>query len=158
MADTRCLTPDERALAASIFGAAIDYDRVRVFRRKYWPLQPARVTMAPDGNLWFHPDADHYCTDFCASGSLMLQGHFIHEMTHVWQAQNKGRWYLPLRRHPWCRYRYELVPGKPFGAYGIEQQAEIVRHAFLHRRGVPPREAPSQAALEAVLPFGTPPV
>ena len=47
-------------------------------------------------------------------------------MTHVWQAQTSGRFYLPLMRHPFCRYAYELKPGKPFERYGIEQQAEIV--------------------------------
>ena len=149
----RSLTPGERELAASMFGAAIDYDRVRVHRRKYWPLQPRRVTMAPDGHLWFHPHAAHYCEDFQTSASLRLQAHFIHEMTHVWQAQTRGRWYLPLRRHPWCRYGYDLVPGKPFSAYGIEQQAEIVSHAFLHRQGNPPAGAPPLEALEAILPF-----
>ena len=57
-------------------------------------------------------------------------------MTHVWQAQTRGRWYLVLRRHPFCCYDYSLRPGWPLERYGIEQQAEIVRHAFLLRRGV----------------------
>ena len=92
--------------------------------------------MAPDGHLWFHPDADHYCDDFCASGSLALQGHFIHEMTHVWQVQSRGGWYLILRRPFSRRYDYGLKPGWPLERYGIEQQAEIVRHAFLLRKGV----------------------
>jgi len=39
--------------------------------------------------------------------------------------------FLPLARHPFCRYDYKLVPDKPFTKYGIEQQAEIVRHVFL---------------------------
>ena len=50
-------------------------------------------------------------------------------MTHVWQAQKSGRFYLPLMRHPFCRYQYELKPGKPFHRYGLEQQAEIVATA-----------------------------
>lgn len=129
----RSLTSRERDLAATMFGDAIDYDRVAVHRRKWWPLQPRDWTLAPDGNLWFHPDADHY-RDCFGCADLGLQGHFIHEMTHVWQAQKKGRWFLPLARHPFCRYRYVLVPGKPLAAYGIEQQAEIMRHAFLARR------------------------
>ncbi len=150
---SRTLTPGERMLAASMFGDAIDYDRVLIHRRRYWPLQSPRMTMAPNGHLWFHPQARHYCDDFCASPSLALQGHFIHEMTHVWQAQTRGRWYLPLMRHPWCRYDYVLEPGKPFTAYGIEQQAEIVRHVFLARRGGSAAGSPPAQALEAVLPF-----
>ena len=134
----RGLTPRERDLAADMFGDAIDYERVRVFRRTWWPLQPRNWTLAPDGHLWFHPDAPHYRDCFgCADRGL--QGHFIHEMTHVWQAQRHGRWWLPLRRHPFCRYDYTIEPGKPLTAYGIEQQAEIMRHAFLEgRRDFPP--------------------
>ena len=57
-------------------------------------------------------------------------------MTHVWQTQTRGRFYLPLMRHPFCRYAYDLVPGRPFARYGLEQQAELVRHAFLAKHGV----------------------
>jgi hypothetical protein len=108
--------------------------------------------MAPDGHLWFHPHGELYCDDFC-SESLTLQGHFIHEMTHVWQAQTRGRWWLPLMRHPWCRYDYEIAPRKPFVRYGIEQQAEIVRHAFLLQHGIQPKGKPPQSVYEALLPF-----
>lgn len=150
---SRYLTPDEVALARGMFGQAIDYDRVRVHERKWWPFQPRGVTMAPDGDLWFHPDGGLFCADFCES-PLHIQGHFIHEMTHVWQAQRSGRWWLPLMRHPFCRYAYEVVPGKPFARYGIEQQAEIVRHAFLLRQGVMVEGKPGLEAYEGLLPFG----
>ena len=90
--------------------------------------------MAPTGHLHFHPHSPRYCDDFSAA-DISLQGLFIHEMTHVWQAQTRGRWYLPLLRHPFCRYDYALRPGWPLARYGIEQQAEIVRHAFLLRNG-----------------------
>lgn len=135
-----------------MFGEAIDYARVRIRRRKFFPLQPRGVTMAPMGHLHFHPGAAHYCDDFAAA-SLERQAHFIHEMVHVWQAQRRGRWYLVLRRHPWCRYDYALKPGWPLDRYGIEQQAEIVRHAFLLREGAPVAGAPSLAAYAAILPF-----
>src|SRR3546814_13790273 len=63
------------------------------------------------------------------------QGFFIHEMTHVWQAQTRGRWFLIIGRIPWARYDYALRQGWPLVRDGIEQQAEIVRHAFmLHTR------------------------
>ena len=90
--------------------------------------------MAPCGNIHFHPRSPHYCEDF-SQAPTEKQGLFIHEMTHVWQAQTKGVWYLPLMRHPWCRYDYRLTPGWPLARYGIEQQAEIVRHAFMLRNG-----------------------
>jgi len=131
----RPLTAGEAALVRSVFGDAIDCDKVRIRRRRWFPLQPRRVTMAPMGHLHFHPDSASYCDDF-AGASLHLQGHFIHEMTHVWQAQTRGRWHLVLRRHPFCRYDYALKPGWSLEQYGLEQQAEIVRHAFLLRSGV----------------------
>lgn len=135
-----------------MFGDAVDYAPVKVTRRKFFPLQPRGVTMAPMGSLHFHPDAPHYCDDFAAA-SLAKQGHFIHEMVHVWQAQTLGRWYLVLRRHPWCRYDYALKPGWELARYGLEQQAEIVRHAFMIRDGARVPGAPSLAAYEAILPF-----
>ena len=133
--DQRGLTSGEIALARSVFGDAIDYFSVRLFRGKWWPLQPRNAAMAPDGNIYFHPVGGGWSEDFSAE-PLLRQGFFIHEMTHVWQAQRGGRWYLPLMRHPFCRYRYALRPGKAFARYGVEQQAEIVRHRFLADRGV----------------------
>jgi hypothetical protein len=130
----RPLTPGEKALVRSVFGDAIDLSRVTIRRRRWFPFQPARVTMAPMGHIHFHPRSESYCEDF-SDAELRLQGHFIHEMTHVWQAQARGWWYLPLVR-PFSRsYDYALRPGWRLEQYGIEQQAEIVRHAFLLRNG-----------------------
>jgi hypothetical protein len=136
-------------LARSIFGDAIDYQKVRIRRRKWFPFQPRRVTMAPRGHIHFHPRGDAYCDDFAAA-PLAAQGLFIHELTHVWQHQRGV--FLPLRRHPFSPYRYTLEPGRPFARYGIEQQAEIVRHAFLARNGA--RGIADAPALDALLPFG----
>src|SRR3546814_11607623 len=61
--------------------------------------------------------------DFCRA-SLDMQGLFIHEMTHVAQSQWGGRYYLPLIRHPFCRYDYTITPGQAFGHYGIERSEE----------------------------------
>jgi hypothetical protein len=106
--------------------------------------------MAPDGQLWFHPKGG-LCHDDFACAPLHAQGLFIHEMTHVWQRQ-KGIW-LPVARHPFCRYSYSLKPGWRLERYGLEQQAEIVRHAFLLRAGVNVPGAPALAIYESVLPF-----
>lgn len=146
----RPLSAGEVALARGLFGDAIAYDRVRVHARKWFWLHPRGVTMAPDGHLWFHPDGGIFCDDFsCAS--LSLQGHFLHEMTHVWQWQ-RGI-FLPLRRHPFCRYDYCLKPGWTLERYGLEQQAEIVRHIFLLRAGSRIAGAPPLAQYDGVLPF-----
>lgn len=152
MQPSRSLTTGERELARSVFGEAIHYDPVRIHHRKWFPFQPKDVAMAPTGHIHFHPHGSLWSPDF-AQEPVHRQGLFIHEITHVWQTQLRGRLYLPLMRHPFCRYRYAFEPGRPFDAYGLEQQAEIVRHVFLMRneRAVP--AAPALEALEDILPF-----
>ena len=135
MTDERSLTPGEIELARTIFADAVDYAAVRLVHRPWWPLQPRSIVMAPTGNIHFHPKGSTWSDDF-ARDTLAAQGLLIHEMTHVWQAQTRGRYYLPLMRHPFCRYSYQIEPGRPFGRYGLEQQAEIARHLFLAERGV----------------------
>ncbi len=133
-----------------MFGGALDLEAVRIRNRKWWPLQPRNVTMAPRGHIHFHPGGDGYCACF-GETSLAEQGHLIHELVHVWQHQQGIN--LLLRRHPFCRYSYTVKPGWPLARYGIEQQAEIVRHVFLMRRGVTIPGAPPLATLESILPF-----
>ena len=148
----RPLTAGEVELARSVFGTAIDYDRVSIRRRKWFPFQPRRVTMAPRGHLHFHPASENYCDDF-ATAPLHLQGHFIHELVHVWQTQTLGSWWLVLNRLPWERYDYCLRPGWTLEQYGIEQQAEIVRHAFLLRRGARIAGVADKAAYDLLVRF-----
>ncbi len=146
----RPLSSGEIALARSVYGDAIDYAPVTVRRRKWAFFQPRDVVMAPCGHLHFHPAGDLYRDDF-AQASLTDQGLFVHELCHVWQHQ-RGL-YLPLVRHPFCRYDYAFKPGWPLKRYGIEQQAEIVRHAFLLRAGAKVAGAPDLKRYESVLPF-----
>jgi hypothetical protein len=142
----------EVALAAGMFGPALDPSQVTIRRQRWFPLQPRTTVMAPCGHIHFHPRSNAYRDDFSAE-AVPLQALFIHEMTHVWQAQVRGRWYLPFARHPFCRYRYALRPGKPFEAYGIEQQAEIVAHSYRARLGGEVPSGANPADLEAILPF-----
>ncbi|WP_066649743.1 MULTISPECIES: vgr related protein [Sphingomonas] len=146
----RPLTLGEVALARSMFGDAIDYAQPRIVRGKWAFFQPRETVMAPLGNVHFHPLGTGYRDDF-AAGSLGEQGLLIHELVHVWQHQNGL--FLPLQRHPFCRYRYRIQPGRPFERYGIEQQGEIVRHAFLLRHGVCAVGAEPGFDYEALLPF-----
>lgn len=149
-ATARPLAAAERKLAARIFGGAIDYDAVTLHRRKWFPFQPANTVMAPTGGIWFHPKGPYWRDDF-GTAPLKLQALFVHEMTHVWQYQSGI--FLPLRRHPFCRYHYSLKPGWPLKRYGLEQQAEIVRHTFLLREGETVPGAPPLESYEAILPF-----
>lgn len=147
---TRPLTEGEIALARSVFGDAIDYARVSIVRGKWAFFQPRETVMAPTGVIHFHPLSTRYRDDFAAAG-VHDQGLFIHEMVHVWQYQHGI--FLPIRRHPFCRYDYALRPGWPLARYGLEQQAEIVRHAFLLRAGTQIAGAPPLAQYESLLPF-----
>ena len=148
--DARALTDAETALAAATFGDAIDYAQVRIARTKWAFFQPRETVMAPRGCIHFHPKGSLYRDDF-GHAHPDDQGLFIHEMTHVWQHQ-RGI-FLPLARHPFCRYDYSLKPSWPLKRYGIEQQAEIVRHAFLLRAGRIVPGAPELRQYETVLPF-----
>lgn len=139
----RPLTHGERALATAMFGPALDPDAVRIHHRRWWLLQPRRTVMAPDGEIWFAESGGLWRTDY-SHAEFSLQRLFVHELTHVWQHQC-GLW-LPLRRHPFCRYAYRIVPGRPLKRYGIEQQAMIVEHAFVARRSGRP-----DPVLEALL-------
>ena len=149
---SRPLTHGEIALARTVFGDAIAYDRVRVNHHKWIFFQPRHIVMAPMGSLHFNPHGDLYCDDFAAA-SQRLQGLFIHEMVHVWQAQTRGRWYLVLMRHPFATYSYSLKPGWTLERYGIEQQAEIVRHIFLLRHKYKVPGAPPLEQYDGILPF-----
>jgi hypothetical protein len=115
-------------------------------------FQPRGTVMAPTGSIHFHPHCTRYRDDFAAA-SLDDQGLFIHEMVHVWQHQ-KGI-ILPIARHPFCRYDYAIRPGLPLHRYGIEQQAEIVRHAFMLRQGARLAGPHGLGRYEEILPFGT---
>lgn len=148
---SRPLTPGERQMLSGVFGTALAMDPVRVHPRKWWMWQPAWVTMAPDGHLWFHPNGSGWSMDFSAE-PLWLRGHFVHEMVHVWQHQQgiDLRW----RRPPLARYAYlPLVPGKPFHRYGLEQQAEIVRDAYELSVGAPAKARPPLETYAALIPF-----
>lgn len=146
----RPLTAAEIALAKSVFGDAIDYAPVRIEQRKWAFFQPRETVMAPTGCIHFHPKGTRYREDF-AFGDLDDQGLLIHELTHIWQSQSGI--YLPLRRHPFCRYDYAVRAGWPLKRYGIEQQAEIVRHTFVLRHGGFIRRAAALATYESILPF-----
>jgi hypothetical protein len=126
----RRLTAGERALAQEIFGDGIDAARVRVFAVPVWDrafVAGARLMIWP---------ARAARRDFTLT-PLETLAVFVHELTHVWQAQH-GVWL------PWAKlkagdgaaaYAYDLEAGPPFPAMNIEQQAMVVEDAFRLSRG-----------------------
>jgi hypothetical protein len=150
----RPLTEGERNLGRTIFGEHINYDAVQVRKQKFFPLQPVNTFMAPMGHLHIHPKTDKWRDDFSLADPG-LQALFLHELTHVWQSQKRGRIYLLLMRHPFCRYQYPVQAGRKFEQYGLEQQAQIVQHLHLLRNGRGFSGAPPRDQLESILRFSS---
>ena len=117
-------------------GDGLDAGRVRLFalpvwnrafvagpRLVVWPARAARLDFAA-------PDVP-----------LFVQGVFVHELTHVWQAQNGVRLLRAKLRagDSHASYAYdlsgELSGAAAFASLNIEQQAMVVQHAFLASRG-----------------------
>lgn len=130
----RKLSDSEIALARSVFGERIDYEKVRVIDGKYVPWQGKGYIIAPNGCIYWPGD----CGEFSQSDESTIC-RFIHEMTHVMQYQHginlvlRGfllhaariisfGWYDP--------YRVDYRPDKPFSCYNIEQQGRIAEGIF----------------------------
>ena len=147
----RGLSDGERALAAEVFGRALRPDRIRILAHPAaWPDRPF-VPGWVLGRLWMVYPATSALVDF-SCGSLARQAVFVHELVHVWQAQQGVLLLLAKLRagdSP-ASYAYELGT-RPFTTLNIEQQAMAVEHAFrLSRGGRAPYPATAYAQ---VLPF-----
>lgn len=133
----RPLTSGEMKLARSVFGDSIDYGTVRVSPEKFGGMDflPEGTAMAPNGNL-FMPGC--YCNDYSAK-DIYTQGLFIHEMTHVWQYQNKvlapiveaAKLNVKYKFNYNAAYAYALDAKKDLLDYNMEQQASIVQDYFV---------------------------
>ena len=123
----RRLTEKEIACARQVFGEAIDYQRVKIYRGI--PLLPRlKVAVAPNGHIYFP-------RDLCPPDFTEAEPHFqvwlIHELTHVWQSQQGFRpWLggllLALRGGYYRKrcYHYPAVAeGPPAGFWRVEYGA-----------------------------------
>lgn len=135
---SRPLTKGEVALAKTVFGNAIDYDAVYVSDQKFVGFHPEGTAMAPNGNLFMY---GCYEDDYSQQG-VIRQGLFIHEMTHVWQYQNKVlapiaealKLNLQHKFNYLAAYPYTLDAKKDLLDYNMEQQASIVQDNFVAKR------------------------
>ena len=129
----RRLTPFERDLASETFGDGVDAGRVRLLAIPVWPRA---FVAGPSLIVW---PAHTLPQDF-ADASLRAQATLVHELTHVWQAQNGVRLILAKLRagDSAAAYAYDLTADTDFMALNIEQQAMVVEHAFLASRGRAP--------------------
>ncbi|QEW33888.1 type IV secretion protein Rhs [Erwinia billingiae] len=129
----RLMTLGEIALAKSVFGEKISYNKVWIHHDSYLPfgLQHERVAMTPNGEIYFR---EFYRDDYSLTASL-LQHMFIHEMSHVWQRET-GMNVICRGLVSWLvTYRYKL-DGRLLSEYPMEQQAQIISDNFtLHAEG-----------------------
>lgn len=135
----RQLTEGEIQLCQSVFGDFIDYSSVYVMNHPFLPWQARDIMMAPRG--FIHARQRHFKADY-SKESIGYQAVFIHEMTHIFQYQQKinvllhgailqSAYFLSFKRYN--PYAYTLEPHKSFWDYNIEQQGDIARDIFLKR-------------------------
>lgn len=172
----RPLTEGERAFASQLKGDALDLNRVRLvqgapvgsitFQRKPRPRLTCRerivpppenptetVTVSPAAvalfNRVFFTEnwyLDDYLPAYPERINLVAAMLFAHEMTHVWQWQNRARTgYHPLRaatEHTAIDdpYLFDLDSDQRFLDYGFEQQGALVEE-YVCCRALDPQAA-----------------
>ncbi|WP_170436699.1 hypothetical protein [Ruegeria arenilitoris] len=156
----RPLTENERAFASKVQGETLDLDRVRLvegapvasitYERKARPRLACRERILPPvkdeivtgkpaaialfNRVYFTKDwyLDDYMARYPDQMNLVAAMIFAHELTHVWQWQNrKTTGYHPLRaaaEHGGRKdpYLFDLDNSADFLDYGFEQQGAIV--------------------------------
>lgn len=146
-------TAQEIEAARTIFGNKIDYSKVKIITGKDMTLWGRILTWNGKAVVWgnkiYFPNDKNGESKFDFSKN---PGWYMHELTHVYQFQSRGWSYVP--KSLWDQltkgdgaYDYQLVPGKAFRDYGIEQQADIVRDYY---NGVNGRNGLTPAELDAL--------
>jgi hypothetical protein len=135
MSVSRSLTAGEISLAQEIFGNSVDYTTVKIHDRPFAPFHQRNVAMTPNGQMYMN---GCYSEDYSKTDP-QWRSLFIHEMTHVWQYQNKVLNLIASAleinlKHKFnynAAYAFQLDAGKDLLDYGMEQQAAIVEEYFL---------------------------
>lgn len=123
----RPLTSAEIALAALVFGDAIDYGRVRIHARRYMPFQPKNCCMTPNGSMYFHRSC--YLPDY-TRGDPPVVHWFLHEMVHIWQFQMGYAVRLRGALRLGLSYDYDLALGKTLADFNMEAQGDLLADYF----------------------------
>jgi len=156
----RPLTPEEKSFATQIHGPSLDVSRIRfnngaligetTLKRQKRPRLTCRERILPEptsdtvtvspaafvlfNNIFFARDwyEGNYLPTYPKAMSLVHAMLFAHEITHVWQWQNRRQTgYTPLRSASEHRrgadpYLFDIETSADFLDYGYEQQASIV--------------------------------
>jgi hypothetical protein len=179
----RPLTGNERAFLDSIHGDTLDMNAVRLhdgaptravtFRRKPRPRTTCRELILPpatDAIVTTKPAAvavyntilfdkdwylEDYLPDYPEKVGLVAGMLLAHELTHIWQWQNRASTgYSPLRaasEHTISDdpYLFEIDTPRKFGNFGYEQQGSIVEE-FVCCRALAP-QAPRTKRLHGLI-------
>lgn len=179
----RPMTETEKAFAATLHGDTLDTSRVRIvdgaptravtFRRAARPRTTCRERILPPikdevitskpaavafyNHILFDKDwyLDDYVPDYPDEVGLIAAMLFAHELTHVWQWQNRTETgYTPLRaafEHDGARdpYLFDIGNAASFADFGFEQQGAIVEE-YVCCRALDPT-APRTARLHALI-------
>ncbi len=179
----RPLTDNERAFLGTIHGDTLNMDRVRLhdgaptravtFRRKPRPRTTCRELILPPAEeaivttkpaavavyntILFDKDwyLDDYLPDYPDKIGLIAAMLLSHELTHIWQWQNrKTTGYSPLRaasEHGGGAdpYLFDIANDTKFGDFAFEQQGSIVEE-FVCCRALAP-QAPRTKRLHALI-------
>lgn len=130
----RALTQGERGLIRAEFGETVRLDEVRLMPTP-WPLDRAFVPGLWFGRAWICWPGRGLPDDF-AVAPLSLQAVLIHEMVHVWQAQNGINLLTGKLRAGDGPQAYAYPTSRcGWDALNIEQQAMAVEHRFRAARG-----------------------
>ena len=151
----RALTPGEVALARSVFGEAIRLKTVRILSAP-WPLDRAFVPGCWFGRDWIVWPVKQVSAD-ASKAPLGVQALLIHELVHVWQAQQGVNLLAAKIRagDSAAAYAYPLDCAD-WTALNIEQQASLIEHRFRLAKG---GRAPADAAFyDRLCPFPKPSV
>lgn len=150
-------TPAEIEAAKTIFGTKINLSKVKVITGKDMTLWGKILTMGGKAVVWgnkiYFPNDSNGKSKFDFGKDPAW---YMHEVAHVYQYQNYGWSYIP--RSLWAQitegkgaYDYQLVPGKAFRDYQIEQQAEIVRDYYNITAGRSGGTSAERSVMEAAL-------
>lgn len=155
MMTSRRLTAGEKALASEAFGDSLVLDTIH-FLTSPWPFDRAFVAGRWFGREWIVWPHATLPPDI-AVAPLRLQAMLIHELTHVWQAQ-QGVDLLTGKLKAGDRiesYEYPVGMDCTWEGLNIEQQAMVVEHRFRLSRG---QKVPADRAFyDRVCPIGRDP-
>ncbi|MBI4803276.1 MAG: DUF4157 domain-containing protein, partial [Elusimicrobia bacterium] len=139
----RSLTFEEMETAKKIFGDKIDYRKVKL-------ITTGKGNPHTSGDTIYFPGYQ--------SNQSFDQAALMHEITHVYQSENYKWWeYYPEKAADWFNgltvskylfgtdpYAHELIYGKSFYDYGLDQQATIIWEYYYEQRypgaGIGPRD------------------